>query len=122
MAPESILGEHAGDGSAVDVYAFGMVMYAMWSGRHPYDSTEIAPFRLMARIAAGDRPAIVDGRARMPRALRELVESAWAADPGARPPVAEVVAALQELRRGLAARGDMSPIPEAENPSLLECG
>ncbi len=122
MAPESILGESAGDGSAVDVYSLSMVLYAMWFGRHPYTADEhSAPFRLMMRIAAGERPAL-DADGAMPPALRALVVRCWAAEPAARPPIAEVVVALEQMRGELSDGDGAASIPEAETPPLLDCG
>ena len=43
MPPECILGEAPlrRGGSPIDVYAFGMVCYAMWVGHHPFEASAV---------------------------------------------------------------------------------
>jgi TPR repeat protein len=78
-APEICRGDEDYDFS-VDIYAYGVLVYATISGLSPFEELgRISGFNLMRKVAAGVRPAI-------PKFLKErpwggLIESCWAQDP-----------------------------------------
>jgi eukaryotic-like serine/threonine-protein kinase len=95
VAPERLDGTPAQ--AATDVYALGVVMFEMMTGR--------VPFRVAGweDVAADHGPAPVPRSPGAPGELGSLVVRMLARDPAARPTAAEVVAALQSPRR--------SPVP-----------
>ncbi|GAA2457881.1 Stk1 family PASTA domain-containing Ser/Thr kinase [Streptomyces glaucus] len=100
LAPEQI--EHGTADPRVDVYACGVVLHEMLTGARPHDGD--SPARVLYRRLHEDVPppsAAVPG---LPYELDDLVASATARDPGARPH--DAVALLAEARR---ARGALSP-------------
>ena len=114
MAPEQITGDPRAD-HRVDIYAAGLVMYEMLSGRLPFagdTSRELA----LARLTAAPAPLVRDD---CPPALGDLVMRCLASDPVARPASAEdLLAALKHLRvdAGMAipaARSVDAPAPHA---------
>lgn len=107
MAPEAFHGTTASP--ATDVYALGVVLYELVSGRPPYDSDEIAD--LMRLHMAGDperRPGIPDP-------LWDVIMACMALKPRLRPSAAELVADLSDLARDLA-RVPALPRPERSAP------
>ncbi|MFI6206550.1 Stk1 family PASTA domain-containing Ser/Thr kinase [Streptomyces sp. NPDC051041] len=100
LAPEQI--EHGTADPRVDVYACGVVLHEMLTGARPHDGD--SPAQVLYRRLHEDVPppsAAVPG---LPYELDDLVASATARDPGARPH--DAVALLAEARR---ARGALSP-------------
>jgi serine/threonine protein kinase len=118
MAPELLRAEAAAAAAgeavpalpatpALDAYSFGIAAFQVIERREPYQHLNLAPGcpgSLSRRefgdaLAGGLRPAwdrgleIEEGAAALARA-RALVEQCWAADPGARPPLSQLAAAL----------------------------
>lgn len=93
MAPEVLMRGHVS--KAADVYAFGITMYELVTGCHPFSDTPKA--HLGHAITVGKlRPSF--GMA-TPRAFRELAEQCWHEDPEARPTFAEVLDRLIKMRQ-----------------------
>jgi serine/threonine protein kinase len=95
LAPEVIQGEPYDIG--VDVFAFGMTMYAVLAGQDPFPG--LAPFPVQSGIIKGNRPVFsVD----TPPVLVNLAQRCWDGDPTRRPRSEEIV-------------------DELESPGLLSC-
>jgi WD40 repeat protein len=93
LAPEQWRGEPAGE--PADVWALGVVLYELLSGRRPY--TESAALGYAVRVADAQPvppPAAPPGT---PEALLALIERCLAKDPTARPAAQEVSRVLTEL-------------------------
>lgn len=104
MSPEQIRGEPV-DGRT-DVYALGVMLFAMATGQPPFDSK--TPLGLIDAHLTAPPPRPSD-RAPVPRELDELVLSCLAKDPVDRPGSAEEVArALAGLATG---GGTSAPSP-----------
>jgi serine/threonine protein kinase len=103
MAPEAFHGSTASP--ATDVYALGVLLYELVSGRPPYDSDSIPD--LMRRHMEGHR----ERRPGMPDAVWDLVDDCMASKPRLRPSAAEMVAALSDAARECAA------VPALPRPS-----
>jgi eukaryotic-like serine/threonine-protein kinase len=80
MSPEQIRGENAIDARA-DIYALGVVMYEMLSGKVPFDRENTVKL-LMAHLHEPAPPLAVAG---CPPMLAQLVMRCLAKDPGQRP-------------------------------------
>ena len=79
-SPEQIRGEAVGP--AADVYAFGCLLFQCLSGRKPFDrETDVA---VMHAHLAGERPKLSALRADLPRALDDVLASAYAVEPADR--------------------------------------
>jgi predicted ATPase len=88
MSPEQAWGEPAGPAS--DVFALGVVLYELATGRHPFRTSSEGG--LLHAIAA--HPVVPPG---LPAALDGLVQRMLAKDPCRRPTAAEVAEALTAL-------------------------
>jgi len=108
---------------AGDVYAFGMLMWEVATGRMPYQGLMYG--EVVERVVVSHRrpafPVFV------PPAYAALARKCWAADPAARPTFAAVFAALEELCGqvpDLQAVADehpgldlTTPLPDADEPT-----
>lgn len=92
MAPEQVAGEVDADGR-LDLYAAGLVMYEMLTGRKPFDASTAS--ELMAAHVAQPPQPILQHRQGVPTALEALVMQCLAKSPNDRPASASVV--LQQL-------------------------
>jgi serine/threonine-protein kinase len=97
--PQFMAPEQARSGTqltpAVDVYALGVMLFAMLCGRHPF-AGETPLDVLMAHVndPVPDLPAGLG----LPEALRGLVRAMLSKEPGGRPAAGEVVAVLERIR------------------------
>jgi serine/threonine protein kinase len=111
MAPEAFHGTAASP--AADVYALGILLYEMVSGRPPYDSDSVAD--LMRRHLQGSperRPGIPD-------ALWAVILSCLDRRPKLRPSAAELVGQLTDVARatdGVPPLPPPAPLPDAPVP------
>ncbi|GLC44291.1 hypothetical protein PLESTB_000761600 [Pleodorina starrii] len=82
---------------SVDIYAFGIVMWEVFTRKPPY--AEFAPeFEgLAARVLAGLRPRFPS---HCPPAYRALAQACWCRDAARRPTAASVVNCLQQMLEG----------------------
>ena len=95
MAPEQIAGETNSDGR-LDLYAAGLVMYEMLSGRGPFEATTANEI-MAAHIAKVPAP-LGSLRAGLPAVLEQLVMQCLEKSPAARPrTAADVLQALDAM-------------------------
>jgi hypothetical protein len=92
MPPEQLYSAHDVDGRA-DVYALGVILFEMLSGRRPADGDDAQV--IVGKVMAGDVLSLAALEPSLPTALVELVRRATAADPNAR------FASAHELRLAL---------------------
>eukprot|EP00198_Chlamydomonas_reinhardtii_P013521 XP_001702858.1 serine/threonine protein kinase 14 [Chlamydomonas reinhardtii] len=94
MAPEVLAKERATPhDSALDVYAFGIIMWQMACGGRLYPGVdhEDIPRRV---VREGMRPRFTSS---VPGEYRALAERCWAANPASRPAATELVTSLKKL-------------------------
>jgi eukaryotic-like serine/threonine-protein kinase len=92
ISPEQVAGGHATP--ATDVYAFGVLLYRLLSGRFPFESENALELARMHRDI--EAPPMTTFRPDAPRDLASLATASLAKDPAARPPDgAALLAALE---------------------------
>lgn len=112
MAPEQLAGAPV-DGRC-DLYALGVVLYELLSGRLPFEAASMG--ELLMSITSHPAPSLATLRPDLPDALAELVARLLAKRPEQRPPNGEAVA--RELRHIGAALGEPVLVsPGAPGPS-----
>ena len=85
MAPEAIRRRQFSEKS--DVFAFGILLWELWShGSYPF-STVIDDSEVALRILGGERLARPEG---CPQAVHDTMQRCWAADPVSRPTFREL--------------------------------
>ena len=78
---------------SVDMYSFGMTIYALWSQNTPWAMTKFRGLELMLKVVQGHRPDIYEG---CPELFTSLMQCCWGAEPGTRPSAQEVLECLKE--------------------------
>ena len=95
LAPELLQGE--APSPRTDVYAMGVLLYEMFTGRVPFDDNDTA--RLVRRVITEKAPRVETLRPDLPPELRDILERAIARDPEARfpdaPSLADAIAAFE---------------------------
>lgn len=117
MAPEQAVGGPVDQ--RVDLYALGLVMYAMLTGRPPFRGGEVADvLRRQQRETPARVSAIVPG---VPAAVDALIEKLLAKDPADRPAnalaVARMLAAVEQAPEPTPAEALRADPPEADEPA-----
>jgi serine/threonine protein kinase len=79
--------------NTIDVYSFGLILYETLVG-NPVFSPNTPLFLLMKKASTGIRVRIPDT---MNPAVREIIESAWAPVPDARPSFSDILCRLELL-------------------------
>jgi eukaryotic-like serine/threonine-protein kinase len=106
MAPEQATGESSG--SAVDLYAFGAVLYRTLTGQAPFDADNDQA--VLYQHVYGTAAAVTTINPAVPRALSDLIGSLLAKRPEARPASASAVAdALRAIRSAWLAQAPHHP-------------
>lgn len=90
MAPEMIKEQEWSE--KTDVYAFGIIMWEIFSGRTPFVNSgeEVAPMALILRIANGERPCL-DAVKHISADLVSLMQACWDDKPKKRPSMRRVL-------------------------------
>jgi len=104
MPPEQLEGmkevDHRGD-----LYALGMTIYQMLTGRLPFDKTS-SEFVIMKRIAEGKLPPLTDYSPAIPKGLVKIVTRALEKDPDRRYQSAgEMLEAVEAFEAGVLVNG-----------------
>ncbi|MCB9539389.1 MAG: protein kinase [Myxococcales bacterium] len=107
LAPERLRGVR--DDPRSDLFAVGVVLYRLLTGRRPFDGAGLAGHALAQRIATED----VAPPAEVPRALARVCVRLLARDADLRPPTAQV--ALDELLRAV----DAAPTAALDGPTAM---
>ncbi|KXZ47935.1 hypothetical protein GPECTOR_31g297 [Gonium pectorale] len=92
MSPESMDNNSRVDASS-DIFALGIVMWEIASGRGYRPYKELAPEQIGAAVRGGLRPTFTP---EVPAPYRALAQQCWASDPAARPTAVQVVAAVKQ--------------------------
>jgi serine/threonine protein kinase len=96
MAPELFDDADGRYTTAIDVYAFGMLLYELYTCTKPFrEKLEGPRYSLMMDIMKGIRPTIPDY---VPEPLRELMSTCWAQRPEDRPTFRHIVTLMAETR------------------------
>ncbi|OQR97472.1 serine/threonine-protein kinase TNNI3K-like [Achlya hypogyna] len=83
--------------AAADIYSFGVILTELNTLKLPYEDTKMAPWTLMAEVAAGRlRPGLRDD---CPPWLRDLATACMAHDPMQRPTALQIARLLQRQRQ-----------------------
>ncbi|KAF6252595.1 kinase-like domain-containing protein [Scenedesmus sp. NREL 46B-D3] len=77
---------------AVDIYAFGMLMYEAYTRQRPFPN--LHPASILQTVARGDRPEFPTGT---PPPYRALAEACWAQEAEQRPRASDAVQQLQDM-------------------------
>lgn len=104
MAPEQAMGEKLD--ARADIYAMGCVMYAVLTGRPPFQIRNLTD---LLRRSPQERPAPLPARLNAPPALEGLMAAAVSHDPARRPPTALVMA--EAIEQILDQRSSSSDVP-----------
>jgi serine/threonine protein kinase len=112
MAPE--LAGSSAAGPASDIYALGVVIFEMLTGRRPFEVHDRESF--LAVHAESSTPDILRWRPSLPPGVRVVVAQAMNPDPLARPPHASALAVVLARAAGLSIA---SPAADAEAESTV---
>lgn len=95
LAPELLQGE--APSPRTDVYAMGVLLFEMFTGRVPFDDNDTA--RLVRRVISEKAPRVETLRPDLPPELRDILERAIARDPETRfpdaPSLADAIGAFE---------------------------
>jgi serine/threonine-protein kinase len=117
MAPEQVYGNNPVDLRA-DVYALGIMLYEMFTGRVPYWDTEIP--RLLMKHVMEPVPHIRDVRSDLPQGIDDVIATAMAKDPSTRFQTAgQFSEALNSASSGIPSRRARRRLTSDQMDSLL---
>ena len=93
MAPE--VARHQQYNEKVDVYAFGLILYFLSSGRQPFHHISRDPEEILNEYAKGNepRPRLADSQPK----LRAIIQAAWHSDASSRPSAQAMLRVLEAL-------------------------
>ena len=113
MAPEQAAGEGCDHRS--DVYALGLTLFELWSGRNPVAAA--TPAATVRRIGA-EQPSLLELRPELPPDLAVLIDACLAVDPEARPGLSELADGLHSVAGALHPdRAVPEPLLGAQDPA-----
>jgi len=114
MAPEQVRGEAVG--AAADLYALGVLMYELLSGRVPFSDPDVT--QLFERIGSTPAPSLAEVAPDVPDELVTIVDRLLRKKPGERfASGAEVAAALSRVHNRL--RRSEQQLAKGEHRNLL---
>jgi serine/threonine protein kinase len=114
MAPEQILGDESAAGPACDVYALGVILYELLTGRAPFEGTTLA---VLSQIPTVEPPPASALRPDLDARLEAICHKAMAKKVTDRyASMAELAAALQDYLRGGQAAGPGASSAERVRP------
>jgi len=114
MAPEQVRGEAVG--AAADLYALGVLMYELLSGRVPFSDPDVT--QLFERIGSTPAPSLAEVAPDVPDELVTIVDRLLRKKPGERFAArAEVAAALSRVHNRL--RRSEQQLAKGEHRNLL---
>jgi len=95
MAPEVARHQHYTE--KVDIFAFGLILYFMSSGRQPFRDYP-DPLEVLTKYSMGDepRPKATD----CPLCFRSIMEDAWHVVPDSRPDAGDLMERMVEIHSG----------------------
>ncbi len=108
MAPEQASGRDVGPAS--DLYALGVILYEVLTGRLPYEHPNL--MTLLWRKVRGGAPKVTDINPRVPPRLAELCDALLAVTPQSRPDAAHVA-------RGLGGRAPRMKTPKNQATAVV---
>jgi len=107
MSPEQVLGEPAALGPGCDIYALGVILYQLLTGRLPFQGPATA---ILGRILTEEPPALSQLRPGVDSVLEAICRKAMAKQVADRyPSMAELAAALTEYLRPAPPTGSWMP-------------
>ena len=80
--------------AAGDVYAYAIVLYEIFSGKHPYGMSQYEV--VLKNVLEGKRPMLPEGL-KLPQGCKELMSSCWHADPACRPSFEDIKLTVTSL-------------------------
>ena len=111
MSPEAVRGEELDARS--DIWSLGVLLYELLAGRRPFEGAQITP--VLAAIQAEPVPDVREFRPDAPPALIALLDRMLVKERGQRlSSMRQVAAALEVIRDGRAAEGDLAEPREQE--------
>ncbi|KXZ49654.1 hypothetical protein GPECTOR_20g511 [Gonium pectorale] len=91
MAPELYSPDNSAVSDKVDVYAFGVLLWAMLSGQRPWAGLEMVAIAVRVHLLKQRPPVEAVPPERFPRKLQRLILACWDQIPDRRPAASELV-------------------------------